>query len=516
MTSEVAGRLDEVASTDRLQGVRMSASAVPAQHALDEQLRAQRLLIIRIYSIGLTVFAALWCLGFLYLAARGTVPGPQSLLINLHVASLIAAGILAYRWCGRGWLQAATYAIVFPLILMATSNLAVISNAEGAGFVTYCVAAGVAALVIEGRALLGLGVALSCFSLAGALLHTFPVVEQIQLPRWLEVTAILAATLGLAYPTGLFWLFSANLTASRAEAWAQARRATDANTLMAERTIELERHKSQLEAKNREMSDFLYVVSHDLRAPLINLEGFSHSLKGSVDSLDGLMAERGPRSAGKNAPAAEDTWPELRSEIDESLEFILRSVSKMDLLVKGLIELSRIDTRPQLSEPVDLNRTVDSVVGSLQYVINERGIGIEVDPLPIVRGDPVRLNQVFGNLIDNAIKYMKPEGEAKIHIGCRTNGVGDLFFVNDTGVGIRDEDQSKVFRLFARLAPSDSSGEGLGLTAVRKIVEKNGGRIWVESEVGRGSTFWFTWPANAEWEVADDDADKRAHQNIAC
>jgi signal transduction histidine kinase len=285
---------------------------------------------------------------------------------------------------------------------------------------------------------------------------------------------------------------------------------------MAERTTELELHKGQLEAKNHEMSDFLYVVSHDLRAPLINLEGFSRSLEDSIGTLDRVMQERGPDRAG-NGAAMNDPWPELRSEIDESLEFILRSVSKMDFLVRGLIELSRIDTRPQHLEAVDLDRTVESVLDSLRCLINERGIAIEVDPLPTVRGDPVRLNQVFGNLIENAIKYMKPEGEAKIHVGRRTNGVEDLFFIHDTGAGIRDEDQSKVFRLFTRLTPSGSSGEGLGLTAVRKIVERNGGRIWIESEVGSGSTFWFTWPqSGGGLEVEDDDAFGGAHQNLAC
>jgi signal transduction histidine kinase len=503
------------ATADRSPSVVVSAAEVPAQHALDEQLRAQRLFIIKIYSIGLTIFSFSWCLGFLYLMSPGTPLGPQSLVIHLLVASLIAGGILAYRWCGKGRLKAATYAIVVPLILMATSNLALISNAEGTGFVTFCVAAGVAALVLEGREWLYLAGIFIVFPLMGALLHTFPVVEQIQLPRWLAVAAILAAALGTAYPTALFWLFSTNLTASRTEAWEEARRATEATSLMAAHTIELQRHKSRLEAKNHEMSDFLYVVSHDLRAPLINLEGFSRSLKESVDVLDEILVEPGPRDAGGDA-TKQNSWPQVRSEIDESLQFILHSVAKMDLLVKGLIELSRIDTRPQISRLVDLNQTVDSVVASLQYLINERGIAIELDPLPTIRGDTVRLNQVFGNLIDNAIKYMKPEGEAKIHIGCRTNGVGDLFFVKDTGVGIRDEDRSKVFRLFTRLAPHASSGEGLGLSAVRKIVENNGGRIWVESEVGRGSTFWFTWPRNGGLEVADDGANRGAHQNLAC
>ena len=107
-----------------------------------------------------------------------------------------------------------------------------------------------------------------------------------------------------------------------------------------------------------------------------------------------------------------------------------------------------------------------------------------------------------------------PWDEAKIHIGYRMNGVGLVFFVEDTGVGIRDEDQSKIFRLFTRLNPSRSSGEGLGLTAVKKIVERNGGRIWIESKVDHGSTFCFTWP-QAELEVEDDVASRGAHQDLA-
>lgn len=488
---------------------------VPAQHTLDGQLREQRLLLVRIYSVGLAVVSALWCVAYLYIMWRGTWSSPPSTVVNLHAAVLVVAGMAAYRVCARGRLRAATYLIVLPLAFVATVNLALIANAEGSGLVTYSIALCVAGLVLEGREWLFLALGLSLCAFVGAMLHSFPLTEQMQLPRWLQVGALLfAATLGLVYPTCIFWLFSKNLTASRAEAWQQARLATEAQRLMAERTAELELRKVQLEAKNREMSDFLYVVSHDLRAPLINLEGFSRSLEDGMRSLDRMMNEHGSPEHG--AYSAGERWPELRLEIDESLEFILRSVSKMDFLVKGLIELSRIDTRPQFSERVDLNHTVESIVASLQYVINERGIVIEVDPLPTVHGDPVRLNQVFGNLIDNAIKYMKSEGEAKVRIGCRTSDGEALFFVRDTGVGIRDTDQSKVFRLFTRLNPNGSSGEGLGLTAVKKIVEKNGGRIWIESEVGSGSTFWFTWPRGGGLEVVDDDALGGAHQDIAC
>jgi signal transduction histidine kinase len=512
MNRDVGEPSAEPAARDQLQNA--FAGPVPAQRALDEQLREQRLLLIRIYSIGLAVVSAGWCLAYLYIMWRGTWPTPRSTLVNLHALVLVAAGVVSYRYCAQGRLRPATYLIVLPLAVVATVNLALIANAEGSGLVTYSIAVCVAALALEGREWLFLALGLALCAFFGGLLHSFPITPQMELPRWLQVGALLfAATLGLVYPTCIFWLFSNDLTASRAEAWQQARLATEAQSLMAERTAELELRKGQLEAKNHEMSDFLYVVSHDLRAPLINLEGFSRSLEESIKTLDQIMAARRANPSGNGT---KDPWPELRTEIDESLAFIVRSSEKMDFLVKGLIELSRIDTRPQHPELVDLNRTVETIIDSLRYVINERGITVEIEPLPIVRGDSVRLNQVFGNLIDNAIKYMKPMGEAKIHIGRRTNGVGDLFFIRDTGMGIRDEDQSKIFRLFTRLNPSISSGEGLGLTAVKKIVERNGGRIWLESEIGGGSTFWFTWPQGDGLEVVDDDAYGGAHQNLAC
>jgi signal transduction histidine kinase len=255
-------------------------------------------------------------------------------------------------------------------------------------------------------------------------------------------------------------------------------------------------------------------VSHDLRAPLINLEGFSRSLQDSLRTLEELMQPSLSSAEGGAHASVRDAWPGLKSEIGESLDFILRSVTRMDGLVRGLLELSRIDRRPQSFEPVDLSATVDEILGTQRYRLSARAIDVAVDPLPTVHGDPIRLGQVFANLIDNAVKYMKAEGEARIHVGCGNGGELHRFFVRDSGIGIHPNDHARVFRLFTRVANDGSAGEGLGLTAVKKIVEKHGGSVWVESALGEGSTFWFTLPKKSDGRTVDDGTE-RAHQDPA-
>jgi signal transduction histidine kinase len=195
----------------------------------------------------------------------------------------------------------------------------------------------------------------------------------------------------------------------------------------------------------------------------------------------------------------------LKSDIDESLDFIVRSVSKMDFFVCSLLELSRIDSQPELAQSVDPSGLVREILASLQFTINERGIEVHVDSLPTVAGDPVRIGQVFGNLIDNAVKYMRPNGPAAIHIGCERRNGSRWFFVRDTGVGIRPEDHARIFRLFGRVGGHAVAGDGIGLTAVKKILEKQGGKIWVESALGQGSTFWFTLPGGSAEEREEDE-----------
>jgi signal transduction histidine kinase len=247
---------------------------------------------------------------------------------------------------------------------------------------------------------------------------------------------------------------------------------------------------AQVAAKNAELTDLLYVLSHDLRAPLINLEGFSHALADTVGQLDELLSAAAAGAAGEGAGRV----AEMKQDIAESLHFIRQGVDRMGVLVGGILQLSRLDSKPQQVERVDLDQLVQTVLPTFQYQLSQRQIAVNVGHLPIVVGDSVRLSQVISNLIDNAIKYMKPEGPARIDVRCERQPGLDVVSVRDTGVGIRPEDHAKVFRLFARLANNGTPGEGIGLAAVKKIVEQRGGMITVESEPGQGSVFRFTLP----------------------
>jgi len=253
------------------------------------------------------------------------------------------------------------------------------------------------------------------------------------------------------------------------------------------------RQAAELEAKNAELRDLFYALSHDLRAPLINLAGFTHELEAALCALNDVDGSP-TADAGDRPTTRAHARDEGKRDIDESLGFIRHNIAKMDQLVRGLLELSRIENQPVKVEQLDLNKMVQDVLDAFHFQIAERQIELHVGILPVVVGDAVRLNQVFSNLIDNAIKYMKPTGAARIDIECEAQSDSYLFRVRDTGLGVRADDRERIFRLFTRLGHQAVAGDGLGLTVVKKIVEKHGGTIWVESEIGQGATFCFTLP----------------------
>jgi len=240
---------------------------------------------------------------------------------------------------------------------------------------------------------------------------------------------------------------------------------------------------AKLEALNRDMEDQLYATSHDLRAPLINVQGFSRELRIGLDQL----RNRNGRSPEVVA---------VLTDVDESLQFILAGVARLDALITSLLSVSRIATRTNPTEQVDLNPLLQKLARSAQCQLADKNITLAVESLPVVVGDPARLGQLFSNLIDNAIKYMGDNRERRIHVGVQAGAGERRFFVQDTGPDIAKEDQKQIFRLFRRLPNADCPGEGIGLTMVRKIVEKHGGRIWVKSTPGAGATFWFTLDAS--------------------
>ncbi len=233
---------------------------------------------------------------------------------------------------------------------------------------------------------------------------------------------------------------------------------------------EAEREKliRELTDKNSELERFTYTVSHDLKSPLITIAGFLGYLE--KDAASGDMNR-------------------LRSDIQR----IQNAVDKMDRLLNELLELSRIGRLMNPPAEVSFEDITREALGNVHGQLEARGVAVELAPnLPAVYGDRQRLVEVLQNLIDNAIKFMGDQPNPCIEIGRRDEENGNpIFFVKDNGIGIAPEYTQRIFGLFDKL-DSKTEGTGIGLAIVKRIVEFHGGRIWVESEVGKGSTFCFT------------------------
>jgi len=321
---------------------------------------------------------------------------------------------------------------------------------------------------------------LAALFVAGAVLHGIPISRAFTT----QVSAILV--------TGIIAVVIAALSDKLRVREFSARRALRTASKEKTRLIEdLQRKTGELAALNQqwavlnqEMEDVLYVASHDLRAPLINVQGFAREVRLSLSDL----------RAHTNG-ASETTA--IYADTDESLGFIDSAIQRMDGLIQGLLNVSRIATRTNPTDEVSLQLVVEKIIETFRYQLDQSRIQITVGVLPTVRGDRLRLTQVFSNLIDNAIKYMGDSASRTIDIGARYDDGTPTLFVKDSGPGIPAVSQDAVFRLFRRLG-NGVPGEGLGLTMVRKIVEKHGGRIWIVSEPGQGATFLFTLSASPD------------------
>jgi signal transduction histidine kinase len=251
---------------------------------------------------------------------------------------------------------------------------------------------------------------------------------------------------------------------------------------------ELERLHTQVEERNKELQQVIYAVSHDLRAPLINIQGYSKMLIKSVkDALSAFEEGGTPEEVKAKVAAIVD------KDISESKLYILSSIHKMDSLLAGLLHLSR-STRAELKkEELDMNSLLSDVIKTFDFQITDIGAKLEVSELPSCYGDGKQINQVFSNLIDNALKYLDPERPGVIRISGRSDDGQQIYCVEDNGIGISAEYQKKVFEIFNQI-DSEKDGEGLGLTIVSKILERHGGKVWVESEPGKGSRFYVSLP----------------------
>ena len=258
---------------------------------------------------------------------------------------------------------------------------------------------------------------------------------------------------------------------------------------------EVARQTAEISRKNKELSQVVYVASHDLRSPLVNAQGFSRELQAAFDDIERILQR--PEVPEQ---IREQLRPAMIEDAPEALNYIHASIDKMDALLKGLLRISRLGRTKLNLEALDMNVMMGRIRDTFEAQLREEQAELRIGPtLPSVEGDALQINQVFSNLIGNALKYRDPDRAPLIEATGELRDGEAIFAVRDNGLGIAAEHQEKAFELYHRLNPRDSiGGEGLGLTIVRTILDRHAGRIWLESEAGVGSTFFVALPLAKE------------------
>jgi len=253
---------------------------------------------------------------------------------------------------------------------------------------------------------------------------------------------------------------------------------------------ELQRFAADLAEKNKELETIVYTVSHDLRSPLVNVQGFGKQLNRACDKIIAAVA------AGRDGQvSASELKAPVEVAIPQALRFINAGVNKMEMLLNGLLRFSRLGRIAFTIQPLDMNEMISEILAAMRFQIDDTHAEVHVAPLPGCRGDRVQTSQAFANLLDNAIKYRDPFRPLRIRVaGSFKDGMA-VYTVADNGIGIAPGHQGKAFEIFHRLNPDSGSGEGLGLTIAQRVLEREGGKIWIESQEGVGSTFYVALPA---------------------
>ena len=270
---------------------------------------------------------------------------------------------------------------------------------------------------------------------------------------------------------------------------------------------------ADLREANNEIQRFAYIVSHDLRSPLVNIMGFTselEELRGDIFRRIATLArttESAPLVPGGGdldmVLVGEDK--QLSDGFTEALGFIKSSIAKMDRLITAILNLTREGRREFQPVKIDTRELIEGIVSTMAHQAAEAEAQIRIEPLPTLTSDRLALEQIFSNLIDNALKYLKPGVPGDIHVRARTRLGFAIFEIIDNGRGIDPKDHQRIFDLFRRAGTQDKPGQGIGLAHVRALVRRLGGTMTVSSELGHGSTFTITLPI--AWSASNRNQD---------
>lgn len=273
-------------------------------------------------------------------------------------------------------------------------------------------------------------------------------------------------------------------------------------TLNATLEDQVNERTADLALANEEIQRFAYIVSHDLRSPLVNIMGFTselEELRGDIFRRIATLANAEPVVPGTDGNLPEPALPpedkQLSSDFSEALGFIKSSIGKMDRLINAILNLTREGRREFRPVKIDTRELIETIASTVAHQASETETVIHVEPLPEIVSDRLALEQIFGNLIDNALKYLKHGVPGDIRVKGRSKMGFAIFEIVDNGRGIDPKDHQRIFDLFRRAGTQDKPGQGIGLAHVRALVRRLGGTMSVSSELGNGSTFTVTLPA---------------------
>ncbi len=302
----------------------------------------------------------------------------------------------------------------------------------------------------------------------------------------------LAAILLVIVAAGTIWVTRRTLLALQTTSAELARLNDDLEGAVSTRTVDLQR-------ANDEIQRFAYIVSHDLRSPLVNVMGFTSEMEAAIRPLSELL-DRAEAEGGFQVP--EEARLAVREDLPEAIGFIRASTQKMDRLINAILRLSREGRRVLAPEPIDMNALIAGIVASSQHRLQDLGGEVRVASLPAIVSDRVGLEQIFSNLIENALKYRSPNRPPLIEITGRREGERAVFEITDNGRGIDPKDHDRIFDLFRRSGAQDQPGEGIGLAHVRAMVYRLGGVISCRSALDAGATFRLSMLADLSDEGA--------------